>query len=302
MLGSVEVRDGAGCLVEVSGARLRALLALLALRPGQVAGAGYLIDELWESHPPDGAANALQALVSRLRRALPDGVRRVPARWLPTGGGPRPGRCVPVRAAGRQGRALLAAGDPASAATTLREALALWRGPALADAGESETVRAAVVRLDELRLAATEARIDAELRLGSAGAAPALVAELEGLLAAHPVRETLSGLLMRALAAAGRRGAALEVYGRMRERLADELGADPSAELAALHLEILRGGEVRARRLRKAAPTASPAAPVGCGASPLTRPRAVVLGAVLRFEGRGMARLRASGGRICGRS
>jgi predicted ATPase/DNA-binding SARP family transcriptional activator len=244
MLGSVEVRDGAGCLVEVSGARLRALLALLALRPGQVAGVGYLIDELWESHPPDGAANALQALVSRLRRALPDGVV-----------GSRPGGYqlavdrdeVDVfrfeRLAG-QGRALLAAGDPASAAATLREALALWRGPAFADAGESETVRAAVIRVDELRLAVTEARIDADLRLGSSGAAPALVAELEGLLAAHPVRETLSGLLMRALAAAGRRGAALEVYERVRERLADQLGADPPAELAALHLEILRANEV----------------------------------------------------------
>ena len=127
---------------------------------------------------------------------------------------------------------------------TLREALALWRGPAFADAGESETVRAAVIRLDELRLAVTEARIEADLRLGSSGAAPALVAELEGLLAAHPVRETLSGLLMRALAAAGRRGAALEVYERVRERLADELGADPPAELAALHLEILRTDEV----------------------------------------------------------
>jgi predicted ATPase/DNA-binding SARP family transcriptional activator len=244
MLGSVEVRDGAGRLVEVSGARLRALLALLALRPGQVAGVGYLIDELWESHPPDGAANALQALVSRLRRALPDGVV-----------GSRPGGYqlavdrdeVDVfrfeRLAG-QGRALLAAGDPASAAATLREALALWRGPAFADAGESETVRAAVIRLDELRLAVTEARIEADLRLGSSGAAPALVAELEGLLAAHPVRETLSGLLMRALAAAGRRGAALEVYERVRERLADQLGADPPAELAALHLEILRTDEV----------------------------------------------------------
>jgi DNA-binding SARP family transcriptional activator len=244
MLGSVEVRDGAGCSVEVSGARLRALLALLALRPGQVAGVGYLIDELWESHPPDGAANALQALVSRLRRALPAGVV-----------GSRPGGyqlavdrdqvdVFRFEALAGQGRALLAAGDPASAAPTLREALALWRGPALADAGESETVRAAVIRLDELRLAATEARIEADLRLGSSGAAPALVAELEGLLAAHPVRETLSGLLMRALAAAGRRGAALEVYGRVRERLADELGADPSAELAALHVEILRANEV----------------------------------------------------------
>ena len=180
LLGSVEVWDGAGCLVEVSGARLRALLALLALRPGQVAGVGYLIDELWESRPPDGAANALQALVSRLRRALPDGVVAS-----------RPGGYqlaverdqVDVfrfeRLAG-QGRALLAAGDPASAGPTLREALALWRGPAFADAGESGTVRAAVVRLEELRLAATEARIEADLRLGAAGAAPGLVAELEG--------------------------------------------------------------------------------------------------------------------------
>jgi len=169
LLGSVEVWDGAGCLVEVSGARLRALLALLALRPGQVAGVGYLIDELWESRPPDGAANALQALVSRLRRALPDGVVAS-----------RPGGYqlaverdqVDVfrfeRLAG-QGRALLAAGDPASAGPTLREALALWRGPAFADAGESGTVRATVVRLDELRLAATEARIEADLRLGAAG-------------------------------------------------------------------------------------------------------------------------------------
>ena len=105
-------------------------------------------------------------------------------------------------------------------------------------------MRACLVRLEELRLAATEARIDADLRLGSPGTAPALVADLEGLLAAHPLRETLAGLLMRALAAAGRRGAALAVYEQVRERLADELGADPSAELAALHLEILRAGEV----------------------------------------------------------
>ena len=244
MLGSVEVRDGAGCLVEVSGARLRALLALLALRPAQIAGVGYLIDELWESHPPDGAANALQALVSRLRRALPDGV----VEFRPGGYQLAVDRdqvdVFRFERLAEQGRALLAAGDPASATPTLREALALWRGPAFADAGESETVRAAVIRLDELWLAVTEARIEAELRLGSSGAAPALVAELEGLLAAHPVRETLSGLLMRALAAAGRRGAALEVYERVRERLADDLGADPPAELAALHLEILRANEV----------------------------------------------------------
>ena len=244
MLGPVEVRDGAGCLVEVSGARLRALLVLLALRPGQAVPVGFLIDELWESRPPDGAANALQALVSRLRRALPDGAVAS-----------RPGGyqlAVDVddvdvfrfERLAERGRALLAAGDPASAAPALREALELWRGPALADAGESESVRACLVRLEELRLAATEARIDADLRLGSPWTAPALVADLEGLLAAHPLRETLAGLLMRALAAAGRRGAALAVYEQVRERLADELGADPSADLAALHLEILRTGEV----------------------------------------------------------
>src|SRR5580692_10872687 len=195
MLGPVEVRDGAGCLVEVSGARLRALLVLLALRPGKVVPVGFLIDELWESRPPDGVANALQALVSRLRRALPDGAVAS-----------RPGGyqlAVDVddvdvfrfERLAERGRALLAADDPASAAPALREALELWRGPALADAGESESARAYLVRL-----AATEARIDADLRLGSPGTAPALVADLEGLAAAHPLRETLTGLLMRALA------------------------------------------------------------------------------------------------------
>ena len=243
ILGPVEVHDEAGHPVEVSGTRLRALLVLLALRAGQVAPVGYLIDELWESSAPAGAANALQALVSRLRRALPDDVLASRSGgYQLTLDRDRIDVFRFERLAG-QGRALLAAGDPASASAALREALELWRGPALADAGESESIRAALVRLDELRLAATEARIDAELRLGLPGTAPPLVADLEGLLAAHPLRETLAGLLMRALAADGRRGAALAVYERLRERLADELGADPSAELASVHLEVLRDGE-----------------------------------------------------------
>src|ERR1700733_13077653 len=176
MLGPVEVRDGAGCLVEVGGARLRALLVLLALRPGQVVPVGFLIDELWESRPPDGVANALQALVSRLRRALPDGAVAS-----------RPGGyqlavdvddvdVFRVERLAERGRALLTAGDPASAAPARREALELWRGPALADAGESKSVRARLVRLEELRLAATEARIDADLRLRAPSTAPAPVA------------------------------------------------------------------------------------------------------------------------------
>ena len=102
---------------------------------------------------------------------------------------------------------------------------------------ETEFGRAVIARLDELRLLATENRIDADLRTGVS--AP-LVAELEGLVIAHPMREPLAGLLMRALHASGRRGAALEVYEQTRKRLADQLGVDPSAELAALHLEILQ--------------------------------------------------------------
>ena len=257
MLGSVEVRDGAGCLVEVSGARLRALLALLALRPGQVAPVGYLIDELWESHPPDGAANALQALVSRLRRALPDGVVAS-----------RPGGYqlavdrddVDVfrfeRLAG-QGRALLAAGDPASARFDAAGGAGALAG---AGVGRCGRIRDGAGRGHPAWMSCGWPRPRPGSRrtcgLGRRGPRPALVAELEGLLAAHPVRETLSGLLMRALAAAGRRGAALEVYERVRERLADQLGADPPAELAALHLEILRADEVTS-----AAPSERPSCP-----------------------------------------
>ena len=127
--------------------------------------------------------------------------------------------------------------DPAVAAATLRQALALWRGPALVEVAGTSAGRAVAARLDELRLTALENRIDADLRRGvTAG----LVAELEGLVVEHPTREPLAARLMRALQAAGRRGAALEVYGQIRERLADELGVDPSAELAALHLELLR--------------------------------------------------------------
>ena len=150
-----------------------------------------------------------------------------------------------------RGRALLAAGDPASAAPALREALELWRGPALADAGESQSVRACLVRLEELRLAATEARINADLRLGSPGTAPALVADLEGLLAAHPLRETLAGLLMRALAAAGRRGVALAVYEQVAERLADELGATSRLTWPRCIWRSCGRARSRARRLRE---------------------------------------------------
>ena len=235
MLGPLEVRAGSGEVLEVGGARLRALLIMLALRPGQLVPASQLIDGLWAEQPPAAALNALQALVSRLRRALPEAVIESRPAGYSLRLDPRDTDIVRFEELAAAGRAQLRA-DPAAAAATLRRALALWRGPALAEVAETEFGQAVIARLDELRLIATEHRIDADLRTGPP--AP-LVAELEELVIAHPMREPLAARLMRALYASGRRGAALEVYEQTRKRLADRLGADPSAELAALHLELL---------------------------------------------------------------
>ncbi|MGO4757554.1 AfsR/SARP family transcriptional regulator, partial [Streptomyces sp. 2MCAF27] len=153
----------------------------------------------------------------------------------------------------REGRAALRDGDPGRSVALLREALKLWRGPALAEitesaaVAESETARAAAVRLGELRLGALEDRIEGELRLGEHRAA---VPELRELVGRHPLRERSAGLLMRALFAEGGQAEALVVFEETRRHLAEELGADPSAELAALHRELL-----------SAAPSPSPVAP-----------------------------------------
>jgi predicted ATPase/DNA-binding SARP family transcriptional activator len=238
MLGPLEVRTDVdpGEIVEVPGARLRALLIMLALHPGQPVPASQLIDGLWPEEMPAAAANALQALVSRLRRALPEPVieSRPPGYQLKID--PRSTDIVRFENLAAAGRAQLRE-DPALAGQTLRQALALWRGPALTDVAETDFGQAAIARLDELRLTAIEHRIDADLRTGNTSS---LVAELEGLVVAYPMREPLAARLMRALHAAERRSAALEVYERTRKRLVSQLGVEPSAELAALHLDILR--------------------------------------------------------------
>ena len=249
MLGPLEVRTGPGEVLEVGGSRLRALLIMLALRPGQLVLVSELIDGLWGESAPGGAANALQALVSRLRRALPGAVIESRPAGYQLKLDPQATDIVrfeELAAAGRDA----ASADPAAAAATLRQALSLWRGPALPEVAETGFGRAVIARLDELRLSALEHRIDADLRSGPHGQ---LVAELEGLVVAHPMREPLAGLLMRALAASGRRGAALEVYEQTKERLVDLLGVEPSAELAALHLDLLRAGHL------PSAPAAGPA-------------------------------------------
>jgi predicted ATPase/DNA-binding SARP family transcriptional activator len=235
LLGPLEVRAESGATLEVGGARLRTLLILLALEPGRVVTTRRLIDGLWAAEPPAAAANALQALVSRLRRALPEGaVKAEPA-----------GYRLAIEPAGvdvarfEQLVTQARAAGPEQAVELLREADALWRGPALADAEDAEFARAPRARLEELRRAATEDRIAAEL---TAHADPApLIAELEAMVAAQPLRERVTSLLMRALLAAGRSADALAAFQRLRERLADELGTDPSAELARQHVNILRG-------------------------------------------------------------
>jgi DNA-binding SARP family transcriptional activator len=209
LLGPLEVRtDGdPGEIVEVAGARLRALLIMLALHPGQLVTVSQLIDGLWPQEMPAGAGNALQALVSRLRRALPEAVLESRPAGYQLNIDPRRTDIVRFEDLVTAGRAQLRQ-DPAAAGQTLRQALALWRGPALADVAGTDFGQAAIARLDELRLTAIEQRVDADLRTGDTAS---LVAELEGLVIAHPMREPLAARLMRALHAAGRRGAALEV-------------------------------------------------------------------------------------------
>ncbi|WP_285662383.1 BTAD domain-containing putative transcriptional regulator [Actinorhabdospora filicis] len=235
LLGPVRVTV-ADAPVAVGGPRSRALLALLALNAGHPVGPDRLIDALYGDEPPAGAANALQSQISRLRRALPSGV------MLLDGGGyvlnvpPEAVDATVFTALAREGSRALASGDHATAARVLTEAEGLWHGPALADL-DDHFARAQAVRLDELRLTATEDRLEASLHLEPR----ALIAELTGLAAAHPLRERLHGQLMRALAADGRQAEALAVYERVREELAERLGADPSPELSATHLAVLRG-------------------------------------------------------------
>ncbi|WP_432948304.1 BTAD domain-containing putative transcriptional regulator [Kribbella sp. CA-253562] len=233
MLGPFEVRTGDGALVDVPGARLRGLLIALALRPGQVVTKATLVDWIWGENPPADAANALQRLVSRLRKVLPDGVVEGHAEGYKLEVQTDAVDAVKFERLVGQARRQE---DP----KLLREALDLWRGGALQDIGlqDSTAYDAAITRLEGLRLAALEDRYDAEIALGNGAE---LVTELTDLVAAHPVRERFVAALMRALAAAGRNADALQTYERTRQALADELGVDPSPELLAVHVALLRG-------------------------------------------------------------
>ncbi|MFE2988053.1 BTAD domain-containing putative transcriptional regulator [Streptomyces sp. NPDC059262] len=233
ILGITEAYDDQGTPLPVGGQRLRALLTSLALHAGRTASADALIDDVWADEPPADATAALQALVGRLRRAL--GKDAVTSE---AGGGYRlAARLEDVdlyvfERLVREGTAALTAHDPAAASRTLGDALALWRGPALADLADRTTAS----RPEAQRLEAARARVAADLQLGRAAD---VVPELTELTHAHPYDEPLHALLIRALRDAGRGADALAAYETARRTLADGLGADPGPELAALHADLL---------------------------------------------------------------
>lgn len=242
LLGALEVRRH-GEVVPLAGGRIRTLLARLALDAGREVSRGALIDAIWDDAPPGDAGHALQALVSRLRRAL------APGDWIASGPvgyaltiEPQAVDALLFETLALNGGTALRAGDHAGALPMLREALELWRGPALGElASGARFARDAAARLDDLRLAATADRIEAELVAGTGAGAAGLVAELDRLVADHPLNERLAAHRLRALAAAGRSADALEAYEQLRRRLDEELGAVPSPELVAAQLAVVDG-------------------------------------------------------------
>ena len=236
VLGPVEAAVE-GRTVALAAEKPRALLAILLLSRNRVVSVSHLIDELWGEAPPETAAKALQVYVSQLRKAIGADrvVTRPPGYSLRVDDGEldldRFERLV------HEGRELLAAGDAEPAAERLSGALELWRGPALAEFAAEPFARDAGARLEELRVAALEDRIDADLTLGRHAG---LVSELEELVARNPFRERLRAQLMLALYRSGRQADALDAYRRTRETLVGELGIEPGAELQELERAILR--------------------------------------------------------------
>ena len=236
ILGPLEVWDEGG-EVSVDGRKPRALLAVLLLHPNEVVPADRLIDELWGEDPPPTAWKTVQVYVSRLRKALQPDVLTTRS----------PGYVIRVEPDDLdlhrferlvdEARGLRARGLPADASERLREALSLWRGPALADFTYETFAQTAIARLEEIRLAAVELRIDAELELGRHDE---LVGELEALVAEQPLRERLWRYLMTALYRSGRQAEALDAYREARRALVDELGIEPSTALQELEGAILR--------------------------------------------------------------
>ena len=234
ILGPLVVTDGQDP-IRLGGPKQRSVLAHLVLRANQLVPADRLIDGIWGEDPPPAAKSSLQSYVSHLRKAL--GGDRLEGR---SGGyllhaAPEEIDASRFEALIEEARRV-AARDPAAAATAYQAALALWRGPPLDDLVQP-SLHPDVARLEDLRMAASEDRVAAELALGRHRE---LIPEIETLTARHPFRERLWGHLMAALYRSGRQADALAAYQKARDVLAEELGVDPSPELQRLHERILR--------------------------------------------------------------
>jgi predicted ATPase/DNA-binding SARP family transcriptional activator len=233
ILGPLEVSNG-DRLVSLAGAQ-RSLLALLLLSANEVVSADRLIDELWGEEVPQSGRTALQVRVSQLRKALGDpGVRiatRAPGYLLRVDPDELDLHCFERLVRDADGA------EPADAAVKLRQALDLWRGPPLVDLSYASFAQPAIRRLEEMRLAVLEKRIEAELELGREAE---LVAELERLVGEHPFRERFHAQLMLALYRCGRQADALATYQNARRVLVEELALEPSAPLGQLQQAILR--------------------------------------------------------------
>ena len=225
ILGPLEAVDGDRSLA-LGGGRQRALLALLLTRANEVVSTDRLIDELWGARPPKQALNTVQYYVSQLRKTFgPDRIVTRPPGYLIRIDDDELDLTRFERLAAKDG------------VQSLHEALSLWRGPALADLASESFAREEAARLEELRLAVQERRIDADLE---AGRSAELVPELERLIAEHPLRERLRGQMMLALYRSGRQADALSAYQHARSTLVDELGIEPGPALQELERAMLR--------------------------------------------------------------
>ena len=238
ILGALEVVED-GKAVALGGRRQRALLALLLLNPNETLSTARLIDELWGEQPPASAAKTVQVTVSRLRKALghdADGLVVTRDRGYELRTDPDRIDAHRFERLFASGTRELAAGRPQSAAANLEAAVALWRGPALAELADQPFARHDIARLDDLRIACLEELTDAKLALGRHAE---VAGELEGLIGEHPYRERLRAQLMLALYRADRQADALQAYQDARATLVEDLGIDPSERLRDLERAVL---------------------------------------------------------------
>ncbi|GAB2554472.1 AfsR/SARP family transcriptional regulator [Nocardia heshunensis] len=253
LLGPIVVEAADGTRTTVRGPRVRTLLGLLALNAGRVVPAPRLVDGLWGQDPPGGGPQALQTLASRLRPAVSGAVRNHKGGYV-LDLAPEAVDVHRFTRAIEAGRTLLAADEVERAITSFDAALALWRGEPFIDVGESEVLRAAGLRLTELRLEVVELRADAFRMLGRSGE---VVRELRSEVAAHPLRETLAARLIRALSVAGRTPEAIQQFQRTEALLREELGTTPTQVLRAALADI-HANTTSDHTIEASAPAATP--------------------------------------------